>query len=81
MAASDQRGSNYFALGLIAGVALGASLALLFAPAPGEETRAALRDKGIELQARAGEVVTQARTRSREETGEKAVAAAEASRA
>lgn len=53
MAEQSERGGNYFALGAIVGAALGAAMALLFAPQPGEETRAVLKDKGIELQQRA----------------------------
>ncbi len=43
--------------GLLVGGAIGAATALLFAPRPGEETRAELRDKAIELRDRTTETV------------------------
>ncbi len=45
-----------FLAGFIVGGAVGAILALLYAPQPGEETRTALKEKGIELKERAGAV-------------------------
>ncbi|MBS1253980.1 MAG: hypothetical protein MAG451_03036 [Anaerolineales bacterium] len=53
MAEDTERGGNYFALGAIVGAALGAAMALLFAPQRGDETRATLKEKGIELQQQA----------------------------
>ncbi len=42
-----------FLAGFIVGGAVGAILALLYAPQPGEETRTVLKEKGIELKERA----------------------------
>ena len=53
MVEESERGGNYFALGAIVGAALGAAMALLFAPQPGDKTRAVPKEKGIELQHRA----------------------------
>lgn len=53
MVEESERGGNYFALGAIVGAALGMAMAMLFAPQPGEKTRAVLKEKGIELQQRA----------------------------
>lgn len=53
MTEDTERSDNYFALGAIVGAALGAALALLFTPQPGEQTRSKLKEKGIELQHRA----------------------------
>jgi len=50
---SHEGSSADFVLGLLIGGFLGAAAALLLAPAPGEQTRAQLRDKSIELKHRA----------------------------
>lgn len=47
-----RRTGNFF-LGFLLGLVTGALVALLFAPRRGEETRALLREKGIELKERA----------------------------
>ena len=49
------------ALALVVGVAAGAALGLLFAPRSGKETRAALRNKGEDLQEDLEERIEQAR--------------------
>jgi len=56
---SDNNGggsAGFFLAGLLVGAALGAVAALLFAPAPGEETRELLSQKGIELKGKAKEL-------------------------
>jgi gas vesicle protein len=62
----NERNGLAFLIGFIIGGLVGAAIALLFAPYPGEETRARLREKGIELKARAGEVAEEARRRAGE---------------
>ncbi len=59
---SDQNsgGAEFFA-GLVIGGLVGAALALLLAPQSGEETRAQIRDKSLELKDRAEEGVLEAR--------------------
>ncbi|MDV2989421.1 MAG: YtxH domain-containing protein [Dehalogenimonas sp.] len=47
--------SGNFALGLILGTAIGIGIGLLYAPHPGDETRAILRDKAVEFGDRADE--------------------------
>ncbi len=53
---SKQEGSGEFFAGFLFGAFVGAALALLFAPAPGEELREQIREKSIELKDRAGEL-------------------------
>ncbi|MGI2335240.1 MAG: YtxH domain-containing protein [Dehalogenimonas sp.] len=45
--------SGNFALGLILGTAIGVGIGLLYAPHPGDETRAILREKAAEFGDRA----------------------------
>jgi gas vesicle protein len=49
-------GSGDFVLGFLFGAFVGAVLALLFAPAPGEDLRHQIHDKSIELKDRAGDL-------------------------
>lgn len=49
-----EEGSGDFVAGFLLGAFVGAVLALLFAPAPGEEVRSQIREKGIELKDKAG---------------------------
>jgi gas vesicle protein len=58
---SDRSGGAEFFAGLVIGGLVGATLSLLLAPQSGEETRAQIRDKGIEYKDRAGESYIQAR--------------------
>jgi len=59
-------GSGDFVAGFLFGAFVGAILALLFAPAPGEEVRERVREKGIELKERAEDASTEARKRVQE---------------
>jgi gas vesicle protein len=59
----ESRGAEFLA-GLIIGGLIGAAAALLIAPQPGEETRAELREKGIELKDRMIELSEEARKRA-----------------
>jgi gas vesicle protein len=61
---ADSKHTGDFLAGLIVGALVGAAAAILFAPQSGEETRAKIRERGIELQERAGELGTEARQRS-----------------
>jgi len=49
-------GSGSFFAGFLLGGIVGAALALIFAPQPGEETVAMIRDKGIELKDRVADM-------------------------
>jgi gas vesicle protein len=64
---SDNNGggsAGFFIAGLLVGAALGAVATLLFAPAPGEETRELLSQKGIELKGKAKELSDVAKERA-----------------
>ena len=58
---SDRSGGAEFFAGLVIGGLVGATLALLLAPQSGEETRAQIRDKGLEFKGRAEEGIIEAR--------------------
>jgi len=53
----NDNGQNFlsFLIGFIVGGLIGAAVALLFAPQSGEETRAQIREKSIELRDQASE--------------------------
>lgn len=55
-----------FLIGFAIGGLVGAAAALLLAPQSGEDTRALIRDRGIELQERSAEMTAEARKRARE---------------
>jgi gas vesicle protein len=59
MAQGDSSGE--FVAGFLFGAFVGAVLALLFAPAPGEEVRDQLRERSIELRDRAEDLTGEAR--------------------
>jgi gas vesicle protein len=63
--ADDSRGWEFFTGFLIGGV-VGAAVALLLAPQSGEETREAIRERGIELGGRAREYGDTARHQAEE---------------
>jgi gas vesicle protein len=63
---ADNTGTTDFLAGFVVGALVGAAAALLFAPQSGEETRALIRDKGIELQERSMEMSAEARRRAQE---------------
>ena len=47
--AKQRKSGSGFLFGLVLGMAVGAALALLFAPQPGEETRSHLSESSIQL--------------------------------
>jgi gas vesicle protein len=61
---SESRHTGDFVAGLVVGALVGAAAALLFAPQSGEQTRAKIREKGIELQERADELSVEAHRRA-----------------
>lgn len=61
---SDRDEFGAFLVGFIVGGLTGAVVSLLFAPQSGEETRALIRDKSIELRDRASETAEEAMARA-----------------
>lgn len=57
---ADQSGSDPFVIGLFTGAVVGAVVAGLLAPRSGQETRALVRERGLELKDRAEDVVLRA---------------------
>lgn len=62
---SDNGNDAGFGVGLIIGMLAGAALALFYAPRPGHETRAMLRQKAAESRGRAEEIIENARERAK----------------
>ncbi len=67
--ADESRGWEFFTGFLIGGV-VGAAVALLLAPQSGEETRALIRDRSVELRDRGIELSEEARARAEQLAGE-----------
>ena len=61
---SDRDEFGAFLVGFIVGGLTGAVVALLFAPQSGEETRALIKDKSIELRDRASQTAEEALSRA-----------------
>ena len=57
-----------FAIGLILGVLIGAAVALILAPQPGEKTRELLKTKADEWSAKAKDAYQEAATKGKEVT-------------
>jgi len=54
---SDKEGGNNFLMGFILGALAGVAVGFLYAPKPGKETRALLKEKAGEFKEKAGEVI------------------------
>ena len=74
---SDRDEFGAFLVGFIVGGLTGAVVSLLFAPQSGEETRALIRDKSIELRDRAAETAEVALARAEAAAAEARVQAEE----
>jgi gas vesicle protein len=59
-------GAAYLGIGMIAGVALGLAIGLLYAPQPGVETRAMLKQRATELKEKAGEITEEVKIKASE---------------
>jgi gas vesicle protein len=56
----EKEGGNSFLIGFILGAIAGVAVGFLYAPKPGKETRAMLREKASEFKEKAGEVISRA---------------------
>lgn len=61
---SEKNDFGAFLIGFLVGGLTGAAVSLLFAPQSGEETRALIRDKAIEIRDQASETVEEARVQA-----------------
>lgn len=77
---SDRDEFGAFLVGFIVGGLTGAVVSLLFAPQSGEETRALIRDKSIELRDRAADTAEEALARAEAAAAEARVRAEELAR-
>ena len=57
----ERDSSNSFLIGFILGAVAGVAVGFLYAPKPGKETRALLREKATELKDKAGEMISRAK--------------------
>ena len=58
---SDKDSGSSFAIGFLVGAIAGMAIGILYAPKPGKETRAMLKEKADELKEKASEVSEKAR--------------------
>ena len=59
-------GAAYLGIGLITGMVVGLAVGILYAPKPGVETRAMLKDKAMELKEKAGEITEEVKYKASE---------------
>ncbi|MDY6873945.1 MAG: YtxH domain-containing protein [Chloroflexota bacterium] len=67
---SENNDFGAFLIGFLVGGLTGAAVSLLFAPQSGEETRALIKDKTVELRDRTAETVEEARLQAEKAWGE-----------
>ena len=67
---SDHDDFGSFLAGFVIGGVTGAIVALLFAPQSGEETRAVIKEKSIELHDKASKIVEEGLSKAEQVTGE-----------
>ena len=63
---SDKEGGNNFLTGFLFGVLAGVAVGFLYAPKPGKETRALLKEKAGEFKEKASEVINRAKELGKE---------------
>ena len=72
---TNNEGYGNFGMGLLIGAAIGLAVGILYAPRPGKETRALIREKAMDATDKAEEIIDKAKERA-EDIVEKAKAKA-----
>jgi len=62
---SEKEKGAAFAMGILAGTAIGLAVGLLYAPRPGTETREMLKEKTEDARHKAADIVQEARERAK----------------
>ena len=62
---SDKDNVTSFAIGFVVGAAIGIAVGFLYAPRPGEEMRAMIREKAGKTKEKAEEIIEEARERAK----------------
>jgi gas vesicle protein len=63
---SEKESGGSFLIGFLLGAIAGVAVGFLYAPKPGKETRAMLKEKAGELKEKAGEVINKAKELGKE---------------
>ena len=58
---NEKDNGSHFLVGFVVGTVVGVAIGILYAPKPGKETRALLKEKAGEVKEKAGEVTGKAR--------------------
>jgi gas vesicle protein len=61
-----ENGAAYMGIGMIAGMVIGLAVGVMYAPKPGMETRAMLKERAVDIKDKAAEVVENVKTRAGE---------------
>lgn len=62
---SGNGNTTYFGVGLLVGAAVGAAIAILYAPRSGKETRAAIKEKAEEVSGKASGIIDEAKEKAK----------------
>ena len=62
----EKEGGSSFFIGFLVGVLAGAAIGILYAPKPGRETRAMLKEKATELKDKASDMISRVKKKDEE---------------
>ena len=62
---SDKDNASGFVIGLLVGAVVGMAVGFLYAPKPGKETRALVREKALSAKDRAEDIIEEAKERAK----------------